>query len=148
MTKEYSGIGLSEEARMTIQLSKDILRMAKSCDLTISELSVKSGLSKSYFTQLKSGSKNMNLRTLIKLCKTLNCTPRLMIVEDNPTCDGDAPKASQPCNRLTMPPLQHSSYQLVQSAINEGFESFSRVESYDGDDYEVGISKVNKLNNQ
>jgi DNA-binding Xre family transcriptional regulator len=146
MTKEYSGIGLPEEARMTISIINDILKKAEHLDLSASGLSVKSGLSQSYLTQLKSGSKNMNLRTLIKLCRSLNCTPKITIVEDYSFCGGEALKVSQPSNELAIQYLKNSSYQLVQSTINEGFESFSRVEDCDGDKYEISISKVNKLN--
>jgi transcriptional regulator with XRE-family HTH domain len=72
-------------ARATLiqNVTEDIMVAMDDLKISKSELARKIGKSKSYITQILSGSRNMTLTSLSDLCFELNITPDIRIIEDN-----------------------------------------------------------------
>jgi putative transcriptional regulator len=64
-----------------------ILRLEKvrsDKNITQKELSIMSGLSKSYISELESGKYSSTIKVICKLCKALGCTPNDLV-----KCEGE-----------------------------------------------------------
>lgn len=68
-------------------VTEDIMLAMEKMDISKTELSKKLGKSKSYVTQLLSGSRNMTLSSLSDLCFELDITPEIKILEDEDKLD-------------------------------------------------------------
>jgi transcriptional regulator with XRE-family HTH domain len=72
-------------ARATLiqNVTEDIMIAMEDLNISKSDLAKKIGKSKSYITQILSGSRNMTLTSLSDLCFELNIVPDVKILEDN-----------------------------------------------------------------
>jgi ribosome-binding protein aMBF1 (putative translation factor) len=72
-------------ARETLiqNVTEDIMIAMEDLKISKSDLAKKIGKSKSYITQILSGSRNMTLTSLSDLCFELDITPNVKILEDN-----------------------------------------------------------------
>lgn len=76
---EHSKLYASEE--LSFNVTEDILIHMEDLDVSKKELAEKLGKTKSYISQLLSGSKNMTLRTLSEICFALNLKPTVHFQE-------------------------------------------------------------------
>ena len=69
-------------AELIQNVTEDILIAMEDLNISKATLAEKIGKSKSYITQILSGSRNMTLASLSDLCFELNITPSVKILED------------------------------------------------------------------
>lgn len=64
---------------LTFNVTEDLLIIMEDAKITKSQLASDLGKTKSYISQLLSGSRNMTLRTLSELCYVLDVTPSISL---------------------------------------------------------------------
>ncbi|TDN64281.1 helix-turn-helix domain-containing protein [Scandinavium goeteborgense] len=77
---EHNKVYAAEE--LTFNVTEDILIQMEDKDISKSELADKLGKTKSYISQLLSGSRNMTLRTLSDICFALNIKPTVTFEDE------------------------------------------------------------------
>lgn len=86
---EHNKIYAAEE--LTFNVTEDILIQMEDAEISKSELADKLGKTKSYISQLLSGSRNMTLRTLSDICFALNIKPTITFEDEARTSIASKP---------------------------------------------------------
>lgn len=79
-------------------VTEDIMIAMEDLNISKSQLAKKLGKSKSYITQILSGSRNMTLSSLSDLCFELEITPTITLLDDSQLMDDENPSIQgEPC---------------------------------------------------